>query len=133
MNSTSIASSSAIPVPPLHAVTDSADRTDRERADLVRVGVIGYGYWGPNIVRNLHNVDGCQVVSVCDRSAAALERAGRMYPDVDVTTDFTEVLRSPAIDAVAVVTPVWTHFELAKSALLHGKHVLVEKPFTCTS
>lgn len=111
----------------------SSNAVALDRADVVRVGVIGYGYWGPNIVRNFHNVEGCRVVSVCDRSSAALERAGRMYPDVSLTTDFTSVLRSSSIDAVAVVTPVWTHFELAKSALLHGKHVLVEKPFTCTS
>ena len=111
----------------------SSNAVAPDRADVVRVGVIGYGYWGPNIVRNFHNVEGCRVVSVCDRSSAALERAGRMYPDVSLTTDFTSVLRSSSIDAVAVVTPVWTHFELAKSALLHGKHVLVEKPFTCTS
>ena len=133
MNSTSTASSNAVSRPPLPAIGGACDRTDRARADLVRVGVIGYGYWGPNIVRNFQNVDGCRVVSVCDRSAAALERAGRTYPGVTLTTDFTAVLRSPAVDAVAIVTPVWTHFELAKSALMHGKHVLVEKPFTCTS
>jgi len=133
MNSSPVASSNAVALPPLHTLAGSAERTDQSRADIVRVGIIGYGYWGPNIVRNFHCVDGCQVVSVCDRSSAALERAGRLYPDVDLTTDYSAILKSPTIDAVAVVTPVWTHFELAKSALLHGKHVLVEKPFTCTS
>ncbi len=99
-------------------------------SDAVRVGVIGYGYWGPNIVRNFHGLDNCQVMAVCDKSPNALRRANRAYPGVHMTTDFQEVLTSPQIDAVAIVTPVWTHFELAKSALLNGKHVFVEKPFT---
>ena len=102
-------------------------------ADSIRVGVIGYGYWGPNIVRNLSALDRCEVVSVCDRNAAALKRAQKAYPAVQVSTDFTEVLASPRIDAVAIVTPVWTHFELAKKALENGKHVFVEKPFTSNS
>lgn len=102
----------------------------RQDAGQVRMGVIGYGYWGPNIVRNLHALEPCQVVSVCDRSAAALKRASRAYPGVQMTTDVNDVLRAPDIDAVAVITPVWTHFELAKAALENGKHVFVEKPFT---
>ena len=101
-------------------------------ADVVRVGVIGYGYWGPNIVRNLSALDQCELVAVCDKSPAALKRASRAYPGVRATNDFADVLRSPDIDAVAVVTPVWTHFELAKAALENGKHVFVEKPFTST-
>ena len=102
-------------------------------ADVVRVGVIGYGYWGPNIVRNLSGLENCQVAAVCDKNPAALKRVARAYPGVAVTTEFSDVLRSPDIDAVAVVTPVWTHFELAKAALENGKHVFVEKPFTSTS
>jgi len=102
-------------------------------ANVVRVGVIGYGYWGPNIVRNLSGLENCQLVAVCDKSPAALKRAARVYPGVVLTTEFTDVLRSPDIDAIAVVTPVWTHFELAKAALENGKHVFVEKPFTSTS
>ncbi len=101
-------------------------------ADTVRVGVIGYGYWGPNIVRNLHSLENAQIVAVCDKNPAALKRANRVYPRLHLTTDFSEVLRSPEIDAVAVVTPVWTHYELAKAALENGKHVFVEKPFTST-
>jgi len=101
-------------------------------ADVVRVGVIGYGYWGPNIVRNLNALDQCELVTVCDKNPAALKRAARAYPGVHATKDFSDVLRSPDIDAVAIVTPVWTHFELAKAALENGKHVFVEKPFTST-
>jgi len=101
-------------------------------SDLVRVGIFGYGYWGPNVVRNLHALENCQVVTICDKSPAALKRANRVYPGVHLTTDFSEIMTSPRIDTVAIVTPVWTHFELAKTALLNGKHVFVEKPFTST-
>ena len=102
-------------------------------AKLLRVAVIGFGYWGPNIVRNLQSVDDCEIAMVCDQNVAALRRASRMYPGIELTTDFSEVLKSPQIDVVAVVTPVWTHFELAKAALENGKHVFVEKPFTSTT
>jgi len=101
-------------------------------SDLVRVGIFGYGYWGPNVVRNLHALENCQVVTICDKNPAALKRANRVYPGVHLTTDFSEIMTSPRIDTVAIVTPVWTHFELAKTALLNGKHVFVEKPFTST-
>jgi len=97
------------------------------------VAVIGYGYWGPNIVRNLQAINNFEIATICDRSPNALQRASRMYPNLDLTTDFSEVLGSTGIDAVAVITPVWTHFELAKAALENGKHVFVEKPFTSTS
>ncbi len=115
------------------ALPQQEPRVRDDNADSVRVGVIGYGYWGPNIVRNLSALDRCEVISVCDRSAKALKRAQKTYPAVHLTTDFTEVLGSPDIDAVAIVTPVWSHFELAKAALQNGKHVFVEKPFTSTS
>ncbi len=100
---------------------------------MIRFGVVGYGYWGPNVVRNLRGLDSTQVVAICDQNEAALRRAKQAYPDVTVTTDCAELLASPDIDAIAVITPVWTHFELAKSALRNGKHVFVEKPFTSTS
>jgi predicted dehydrogenase len=100
---------------------------------MIRCGVIGYGYWGPNIVRNLRNLDSVQVVAICDKSSEALKRAARAYPEVRVSGDCSEVLTSPDIDVVAVITPVWTHYDLAKRALTNGKHVFVEKPFTSTS
>jgi len=100
---------------------------------MIRVGVIGYGYWGPNVVRNLQGQDSATVVAICDRSPAAQKRAQRAFPCHDVISDANEILRSPDIDAVAIITPVWTHFELAKAALENGKHVFVEKPFTSTS
>ena len=101
--------------------------------NLVRVGVIGYGYWGPNVTRNLTGLERCQVMTICDRSPAALKRAGRLYPGIHLTSDAADVLNSTEIDAVAVVTPVWTHFEIARAALENGKHVFVEKPFTSTA
>ena len=99
---------------------------------MIRVGLIGYGYWGPNVLRNFRGVDGCEVATVCDRSPSALKRVAQAYPDIDVVSDPAEIMLSPKIDAVAVVTPVHTHFELAKAALLNGKHVFSEKPFTAS-
>lgn len=100
---------------------------------MIRIGVIGYGYWGPNIVRNLRGLDGCQVAGICDTNTTALARVKQAYPDLPLMTEPEELLTSPQIDAVAVITPVWTHFELAKAALENGKHVFVEKPFTSNS
>jgi predicted dehydrogenase len=100
---------------------------------MIRVGVIGYGYWGPRIARNFHAQAGCRLALVCDRSAELVRRASVAHPGVATTQDAAEVIGSSDIDAVAVITPVWTHFELAKAALLNGKHVFVEKPFTSTA
>jgi len=96
----------------------------------MRICVIGYGYWGPNIVRNLHSQDNCEVVLVADRNPNCESRLKKTFPGVGFTTDENQILTSTEIDVVAVVTPVWTHFELAKKALENGKHVFVEKPFT---
>ena len=103
------------------------------KESMIRVGVIGYGYWGPNIVRNLNGLDSARAEMVCDISPAALARARRAHPGIQTVSDPDEILRSPEIDAVAVITPVWTHYELAKRALQNGKHVFVEKPFTSNS
>jgi predicted dehydrogenase len=100
------------------------------REAMINFGVIGYGYWGPNVVRNLDRLDETTVVAVCDKSPAARRKVAKAYPDVLVTADPGELMSSPEIDAIAVVTPVWTHYELAKAALENGKHVFVEKPFT---
>ena len=100
---------------------------------MIRVGVIGYGYWGPNIVRNFQQADGSQVVAVCDQSDKSLRRALQAYPEMRVCREANDLLTAVDIDAIAVVTPVWTHFELAKKALENGKHVFVEKPFTATA
>lgn len=99
---------------------------------MIRLGVVGYGYWGPRIVRNFHGIKGAEIAVICDKSPLSLQRAGHDYPQIPVTSDFREVIASVDIDAVVVVTPVWTHYALAKAALENGKHVLVEKPFTST-
>ncbi len=100
---------------------------------MIRVGVIGFGYWGPHIVRNFNIADKSEVVIVCDQRAEALRRVLQTYPHLTTTNNSVDVLTSPEVDVVAVVTPVWTHFELAKAALNNGKHVFVEKPFTFSS
>jgi predicted dehydrogenase len=97
---------------------------------MIRVGVIGYGYWGPNIVRNFQSLDLDCVKSLSDLNPKALAKAKKSYPSLNVTTDCHEILRSPEIDAVAIITPVATHYPLVKEALENGKHVFVEKPFT---
>lgn len=97
---------------------------------MLKFGVIGYGYWGPNIVRNLRGLDGCQVVGICDQSPAAQKRIQSAHPGVPVYSDYRELVSATDVDAIAVITPVWTHYEVAKAALENGKHVFVEKPFT---
>lgn len=96
-------------------------------------GVIGYGYWGPNVVRNLTTLEGSSVLGIADLGEAACARAKALYPGIHVTRDVGELIRSAEIDAIAIVSPVWTHYELAKAALENGKHVFVEKPFTSTA
>jgi predicted dehydrogenase len=97
---------------------------------MIKVGVIGYGYWGPNIVRNLASLEAADVVAIADPSASARMRASKAHPHIRISSDSTEVITSGDIDAIAVITPVWTHFELAKAALENGKSIFVEKPFT---
>jgi predicted dehydrogenase len=100
---------------------------------LIKLAVIGYGYWGPNLVRNFANSDGCQVVAVADFDASRLASCAKLYPGTATTTRYRDVIDSPEIDAVAIATPAHSHFELAMAALKAGKHVLVEKPLAQTS
>ncbi len=99
---------------------------------MINIGIIGYGYWGPNIVRNLSVVEGAKLTTICDGSQIALDRARRAHPYTSTTRDCNDILNSPDIDAVAIITPVSSHYELAKKALQNGKHVFVEKPFTAS-
>ena len=100
---------------------------------MLKLGVVGYGYWGPNVVRNFASQPDCRVVTICDTNPKAVAQALRHHPAVHTTSNPDEDMRSSEIDAVAVVTPVSTHYDLAKKALENGKHVFVEKPFTATS
>ncbi len=98
----------------------------------LKIAVIGHGYWGPNVVRNFHGLPHCELVAVCDKNPKALKRVLSTYPSVDITSNLLDIVKSTDIDAVAVVTPVGTHYELARQCLENGKHVFVEKPFTAT-
>jgi predicted dehydrogenase len=100
---------------------------------MINVAVIGYGYWGPNLVRNFAEIPGTTVRTVVDLDAPKLEAVQQRYPGVKVSTDFLQVINDPKIDAVVIATPVTSHFELAAAALKAGKHVWVEKPMTETS
>ena len=98
---------------------------------MIRLGVIGYGYWGPNVARNFNSLDRTQLVAICDGNPSALARAKTQHPGVRLTASSNDLLASEDIDAVAVITPVGSHYALTKAALQNGKHVFVEKPFTC--
>jgi predicted dehydrogenase len=99
----------------------------------VRIAVVGYGYWGPNLVRNFAELPGASLHAVCDLNPAALETVRRRHPGVKTTASFDEVLADRDVDAVAIATPVRTHYALALAALEAGKHVWLEKPMAETS
>ncbi|MBH8561058.1 Gfo/Idh/MocA family oxidoreductase [Nostoc sp. CENA67] len=101
--------------------------------NMINIGVIGYGYWGPNLVRNFAEIPTAQVTKVSDFKPELLAKAQARYPTIQVTTDSRDIFKDPKIDAVVIATPVSTHFDLALAALQAGKHVLVEKPMTTSS
>ena len=98
----------------------------------INVGVIGCGYWGPNLLRNFVDHEAAQLRWICDLDAARVAEMGRRYPMAHTSTDYRKLVDDPDLDAVAVVTPVATHFSIAQEFLRAGKHVLVEKPLTAT-
>ncbi len=100
---------------------------------MITVGVIGYGYWGPNLVRNFADTAGARVGFVTDMRPARLSQVTSRYPATKVSTDYRELINDPSVDAVAIATAVSSHFDLAMATLRAGKHVLVEKPMTSTS
>jgi len=100
---------------------------------MISVGVIGYGYWGPNLVRNFSAASDARVTFVADMEERRLDLVKRQFPAVETTTDFRSLLSSTDVDAVAIATPVSSHFELALAALRAGKHVFIEKPLTETT
>lgn len=97
---------------------------------MVNVGIIGYGYWGPNLVRNFFAAKDCRVKSVADTRPERLQQLGKIFPTINGVKDAEEIICDPDIDAVIIATPVSTHFSLARKALAKGKHVLLEKPMT---
>ncbi|MDI6717046.1 MAG: Gfo/Idh/MocA family oxidoreductase [Actinomycetota bacterium] len=100
---------------------------------MVNIGVIGYGYWGPNLVRNFYQIAESNLTFVCDLNPDNLKKVRALYPKVEVTKDVDDVLNNSSIDAVVIATSAITHYELAKKALLAGKHIMVEKPLTLSS
>jgi hypothetical protein len=100
---------------------------------MIKIGIIGYGYWGPNLVRNFAETPGISVASVADLDSKKLEIVQKRYPGVKTTTRFQDLLENKDIDAIAIATPVSTHFELGMAALKAGKHLWLEKPMTETS
>lgn len=99
----------------------------------ITVGVIGCGYWGPNLIRNFAENEAASLRWVCDRDARRLEKISRRYPAARASVDHTELIADPQLNAVIISTPVATHYAFARAALLAGKHVLVEKPFTASA
>lgn len=100
---------------------------------MINVGVVGIGYWGPNIIRNFYSHPETQVKMCCDLKDERLQFVEKTYPAIETTNEYKDVLKSTEIDLVAICTPVFTHYELAREALKAGKHVLIEKPMTSTS
>ena len=100
---------------------------------MIRFGVIGYGYWGPNLVRNFSETPGAAVAAVADLDPSKRAIVERRYPAVQTTADYQDLLKDASIDAIAIATPVSTHFELGIAALRAGKHLWIEKPMTETS
>lgn len=99
---------------------------------IVNLGIVGLGYWGPNLVRNFSEVDSCHVAMACDSEERRLRPIKKRYPSVEITTKYQDMVNASNIDAIAIATPVVSHYELAKQALERGKHVLVEKPLCAT-
>lgn len=102
-------------------------------SEPLRVAVVGLGYWGPNLLRNLVELPDTEVVTMCDAREERLEHWGRRYPAIGRTTSYLEVLSDDRVEAVVIATPVSTHFELASRALRFGKHTFVEKPLAASS
>lgn len=99
---------------------------------MINVAIVGFGYWGPNLVRNFSSISGVRVGKVVDLRPERLEIVTSNYPTTEVSTDIDSLWSDSSIDAVVIATPVFTHFPIAKKALQAGKHVLLEKPMTDT-
>ncbi|MCW5554711.1 MAG: Gfo/Idh/MocA family oxidoreductase [Verrucomicrobiae bacterium] len=99
---------------------------------IIRAGVVGCGYWGPNLIRNLRQSPDCQLKIICDASEQRLRHMQRLHPDVATTSSFEKLLKDPELDAVVIATPVRFHFDMAKACLNAGKHVFIEKPMART-
>ena len=99
----------------------------------INVGVIGCGYWGPNLVRNFKALTSCRLKAICDVNESRLRHLRTLYSDVDAHTDAAILINDPEVHALAIATPVAYHYKLAKASLLAGKHTMVEKPLAASS
>lgn len=99
---------------------------------MKRIALIGYGYWGPNLLRNLFDTKNCQVIYCCDLSKEQLKKAKKRYPSIVTTTDINKIINDPKIDGIVIATPTKTHFLIAEQALNKNKDVLIEKPMAMT-
>ncbi len=97
---------------------------------MIKIGIVGYGYWGKNLVRNFYYLDGCHIEYVCEKNENNANKCSSTYPNINVVNDVETLFNDQNVDAIVIATPVDTHYQLAKDALLHSKHVLVEKPLT---
>ncbi|MEM9379886.1 MAG: Gfo/Idh/MocA family oxidoreductase [Planctomycetota bacterium] len=129
---TSSATRAADSVPARPVVAHAGPRVLREPGRRIGIGVVGAGYWGPKLIRNFQASSDTRVIGVCDRDPARLEAVGAGDSTIALHADLDSLLEDPSVDAVAIATPVHTHFDLARRALESGRHVLVEKPLAPT-
>jgi predicted dehydrogenase len=113
--------------------TGDSSRTKKTVHKQINIGVVGCGYWGPNLIRNFRSLPGCNLKMMCDVNVARLDSLKALYPEVVAETDFERMLNGAGLDAVVVATSVKLHFPMARAALLAGKHVLIEKPMAASS
>jgi len=99
----------------------------------LNVAVVGCGYWGPNLIRNFNQIPDCMMKACCDLDEKKLQRMRTLYPGIETTNKLEDILSDPAINAVAIATPVYTHRDIGKRCLQHDKHVLIEKPLASSS
>ena len=100
---------------------------------MLKIGIVGCGYWGPNLIRNFSSLAGCRVKTACDLDKDRLAHMNSIYPDIELTAEFDQVLGDPEIDAVVIATPVRFHYEMAKKSLEAGKHIFIEKPMATST
>ena len=99
----------------------------------VNVLLIGYGYWGPNLARNIDNSNDYNLISICDSSKKQFSQIKKIYPKVKILEDYKKAIMQTGVNLVVIATPTKTHYEIAKYALQNDKHILVEKPITQSS
>src|SRR5690349_20829438 len=104
----------------------------RNMKKQIKVGVVGCGYWGPNLIRNFRSIPDCHLKVMCDLSEERLAHLGALYPEVARETSFDRIVADPELNAIAIATSVRTHFPMAKKCILAGKSVLIEKPMACS-